>query len=163
MGYWLLSILTFILLLVIALLIWKIKQLSAEKKKLLTEKFRIEKNWGTVTRWMENLYQGKRIVCFLKEHKYQNIAIYGIGYLGKFLFEEIKDIINIKCIVDKNSKLNSYKGVKVIRPLELAGNGDIDVIIVTPVVFYEEIFEDLCSLGCDADSIISLEDILFSL
>lgn len=60
--------------------------------------------------------------------KNMNIAIYGIGKLGKLLMEECnKNNIKIKTVIDQNA--TSYEGVNIIRPDEFCK--EIEIIIIS--------------------------------
>lgn len=85
----------------------------------------------------------------------RNIAIYGLGELGKKLCEELKDTkVKINCTSDR-------------RPISICGIPavpadyipiDLDAIIVTPFTEYEQICEDI--LGSYAMLKISLREVI---
>lgn len=107
-------------------------------------------------KWILAIHQGACIADYLTKKGIKNIAIYGMGILGKRLFDELYDSdINITCYIDKKSK-KDYNGLSVVNigdiPLE------VDCIIVTPVYYYEEIKVNLSSTT--SAKIISLEEIV---
>lgn len=62
----------------------------------------------------------------------RNIAVYGIGRLGKLLMKEFnRNNIKINLVIDRNA--TSYEGVNIIRPDEF--RKEIEIIIIS--VFYE--------------------------
>lgn len=85
------------------------------------------------------------------------IAIYGAGKWTRVLLEELKDDIDrVTCIIDKNARGNMY-GINISGISEISRVNDADVLIVTPLLFYDEIVE---SIKDDVTvPIISLKDI----
>ncbi len=110
--------------------------------------------------WCLILQKGRRVADYLIEKKFKKIAIYGLGDIGEALYNEIKkSSIDIVCGIDK-SEFYLTEGISVISPEdEIPGN--IDAIIVTPVMSYEDIYK-LLKNKTEA-KILSLEDIIFTL
>lgn len=53
--------------------------------------------------FLEIKQAGKSLDLYFKENNYKKVAIYGLGYLGKRLYDELKvSGIGIEYIVDKN-------------------------------------------------------------
>ena len=86
------------------------------------------------------------------------IAIYGVGILGKHLYYELQESdIKVECFLDQNSKAK-IGGMKTVVPG--AHIGQVDAIIVTPVMEYAQISENLMKLySCQ---ILSITSILFN-
>lgn len=86
------------------------------------------------------------------------IAIYGAGILGKHLYYELQGSdIQVECFIDQNSKAK----VKEIKTVVLgAPIGQVDAIIVTPIIEYAQIRENLKKLySCQ---ILSITSVLFN-
>ncbi len=126
---------------------------------------RIKRYYEIMVIWMANVNAGMKISNYLDNKGIKNVAIYGIGKIGKQLYYELKkDGYPIKYLIDSNSKkinreANSF-GTATLD--EAASKNDFDAIIVTPIYDYENIYSkiDLLNLGKE---IISLENIIFSM
>ena len=82
---------------------------------------------------MEN---NRRIATVLEDLAIQNVAVYGMGDLGKHLINELKDSsICVKLCFDKTAEFLQGE-TKSSKEAELTG---IDAIIVTPFMEYKEI------------------------
>ena len=83
--------------------------------------------------------------------------IYGMNYVGETLLSELANTnIQVKYAIDKNAD-NIYADVDILSPEDDFDN--VDVVIVTPITFFDEIEETLSEkLDCP---IISMEDILY--
>lgn len=104
-------------------------------------------------KWMQLEENGKTINDILHAHGYQTVGIYGMGYLGKRLYERlVAEGADILCGIDKNAHY-MYKNLYVYA-IDDDDFPDADVIIVTPIYFYNEIRDtireyrnvDVCSL-----------------
>lgn len=102
-----------------------------------------------------NLIQKKRLRKELIEKK---IAIYGYGEIGKILLEILK-VQKIKpiCIIDKNIINKECSEIDIIN-LNDINEYDIDYIIITPVMYYNEIESDIRNKRTDIN-LISVKDI----
>lgn len=115
--------------------------------------FRVSNHWLTLKE------EGREVKKYFENENYHNIAIYGIGYLGKHLIWELKESeIEIDYTIDK--KVNELtEGIKIFRPEDVLPK--TDVIVVTVLTEFEEIAYDLENkVDCP---IISLEDIIFEI
>ena len=107
--------------------------------------------------WIKVKQQGKNVSDFLKEEGYENIATYGMSYIGERLIDELKNTdINVVYGIDRNINFISSS-------IDLVSINDnlktVDAIVVTAVTFFDEIYEELSKkIDCP---IISLEDILY--
>ncbi|MCI8769707.1 MAG: hypothetical protein HFH73_00955 [Lachnospiraceae bacterium] len=132
------------------------------KKELHIKSMKINKFKGyysLLVQWFELRQKGKKLEQFFIENGYQVIAIYGMGELGKCLYEELKDIqgVEIKYGIDQES---AYCGELEIRSLDDL-LPDVDAIIVTPIFAYNEIEEILRQKT--HSSIVSLDDVLYGI
>ena len=96
---------------------------------------------------------------FFSECGLKRIAIYGFGSLGKTFYEVIKNEkeVEIKYIIENNKgKWEEKCPVKFITSEEI--DADIDVIVVTAINDYENIYKGLSGkISC---RIFSMEDIV---
>lgn len=107
--------------------------------------------------WLLNRNNEKKISDYLEKKGIQRVAIYGMGYVGKKLYEELSDEhIEIAYLIDKNK--NIHIDDKFIKSpdeeLDL-----VDAIIVTAIYDFEEV-RDMMEERCSSP-IISLSDIIY--
>lgn len=108
-------------------------------------------------RWLKNKQDRKRIGEYLKKQGYQNVTIYGAGYVGKRLYAELSgEGFEVVQLVDRNGGMKCF-GVKVKQFSEKMK--PTDAVIVTAVYSFEEIEEGLrLKFGC---AVLSLWDIVY--
>ena len=102
---------------------------------------RYEIYWKLLERWMRNKRQGKTIEQYLKERGINRIAIYGMGMLGRHLFEELKESeIKVLYGIDKNAR-----NITVDIPLYIPDEKyqEVDAIIISVVYQNESIINML--------------------
>lgn len=81
------------------------------------------------------------VAAFLAKKGIKRIAIYGGGILGQHLYYELKETdITVACFLDKNRKAD-ISGIRTIIPGEPMEA--VDAVIITPVMEYERIREQL--------------------
>lgn len=112
-----------------------------------------------MNQWVKIKQEGKFLSSYFEENGYNEIAIYGIGYAGKTLIDELKgSSIKIKYGIDRKAD-NIYEEFNVISPQDKLEN--VDAIIVTAIKSFNDIEEILSEkVNCP---IISLEDILYEM
>lgn len=114
--------------------------------------------YNLLNQWILLKNKNISIAQLLKERGINNIAIYGMGEIGKRLYEELKKSdIDVKYGIDNNPNKNNIN----IDVIALSDNlPKVDAIIVTAVFDYDVIYSNIRSY-CDT-KIISLEDIIFN-
>lgn len=151
-------------LLVLCLVVWVIVieiQKSILKKKIKKQDMSFL-GMSTVIKWMENKNKGFNIGNYLLEHGYKRIAIYGLGDIGKLLYEELKETdIKVVCFSDRNYESMEVieEKIKVVSPDNIK---DVDVVVVTPMVSYDEIVAMLGEIDPKLPT-LSLRDIMFEI
>lgn len=107
-------------------------------------------------RWLSAKQAGKRLEDYFHAKKYKKIMVYGMGYIGERLVDELEDSdIEIAAAMDRDAA-SIFADVPVIG-IE-ADIPEADCIVVTPVYFYEEISKMLQNkTSCP---IVSIKDIL---
>lgn len=100
--------------------------------------------------------EGKSLKSYFKEYDYKKIAIYGLGYLGKRLYDELKTIdVEVVFFIDKNIE-SQDDGIPVYTPDQDLPNAD--VVVITPVFYFHNIENELeAYVKCP---IVSMEDVL---
>lgn len=109
--------------------------------------------------WVKVKQEGKNLSTYFEEKGYREIAIYGMSYAGEALADELEGTsIKVKYGIDKKADHICAEFEVVTKDEELK---DVDVIVVTPIKFFEEIEEELSEkVRCP---IVSLEDILYEI
>ncbi len=123
-------------------------------KQAEKEKFRIM--YQMMERWMRIKQRGDNLRIYFESHGYKEIAVYGMGDIGKRLLQELKGgTIKVGYGIDRNILQNSE--VKVVTPDEITE--EADAVIVTAIAYFDDIYEVLSQkMSCP---IISLEDIVY--
>lgn len=110
-----------------------------------------------MNQWVEIKQQGKNICTYFENMHLDNIAIYGMSYVGEALVNELKGSkIAVKYAIDRNAK-NIQSNLNLVTPEEKLEK--VDAIVITAIRSFDEIEKELNSkIDCP---IISLESILF--
>lgn len=114
----------------------------------------------TALAWIECLQKGRSPIERLRKEEIEQIIVYGITELGKFLVEEARlKEYRILAITDRAVREGGYEyqGIPVIRRNDIAKHKE-EVIVVTSVTFWEEIRDELRAEGCKR--VISLRELL---
>lgn len=107
--------------------------------------------------WLEMKQHGFSLGEKLRNDGYKSVAIYGLGFIGESLFEELKDSgIEIKFIIEQRQE-KAFNDVTVLLPSEYTGG--VDIVIVTVIYAFEEIKRSL-SKGSNVP-VVSIEDVIY--
>lgn len=112
-----------------------------------------------MNQWVKIKQEGKSLASYFMENRYKKIAIYGMGYAGERLLEELRGSeIEVLYGIDKN--VNEIDAdIKIFSPDDSPGN--VDALVVTPIFFMNEIKEMMSKkLDCP---VIPLDDILYGM
>lgn len=136
-----------------------IRRQIRKKEVISEEKYEKEKIYKQILEtWMTLKDRKVTVDYFLKKKGIRTIAIYGAGILGRHLYCELSDTeITVLCFLDKSRKADISEARTIVPgdPLE-----DIDAIVITPIMEYEKIKDDL-EQWYDFD-IISLETVIYN-
>ena len=99
---------------------------------------------------------------FIKEEvqkrELSDIYIYGGGYLGIQLYKAIIPYVNVLSIVDQKGKLMiDMEDISIIDMCSFQAQYQDEIVIVTPLKYYREIYRDL-RMFVAKDKIIFLEE-----
>lgn len=122
-------------------------------------KWRMKRNFSNMmlfNNWLHFIYTGGSFEEYFQNQGYKNIMIYGNGYIGKRFLEALsKTEIEVAAIMDKQidpSEANEEMiGIESDIP-------NVDCIVVTPVYYYQEIY-DMLRNKTDIP-IVSIQDVL---
>lgn len=122
------------------------------------EQFRLQFNETILNAWLILKNRGQRLEAYFVERGYQNVAIYGMGYLGDRLLEELAEgSVNVLYGIDReriSGKTISVYGMEDNLP-------EADAIIVTVVhLFFGIRYELQNRTGIP---VVSLEEVLETL
>ena len=115
--------------------------------------------YNIMCQWM--IYKQKEISLerYFVQRGYRSIAIYGIGRLGSLLYDDLKSSdIEIKYGIDLDP-FCSYPGLKIIQPEDIQES--VDVIVVTPVLVFDEITQKLSQIT--DIPVVSIEDLIYEI
>ncbi len=109
--------------------------------------------------WVKVKQQNRSIEDSLTKQGYKKIGIYGMSYAGQRLYDELANTsAEIVCCMDRKGG-GAYREHKIISVKECPE--EADVIIVTPIFFYDEIRQQL--ERSVSVRIISLEEVIYGL
>ena len=110
-----------------------------------------------MNRWVQAKQEGKNVSDFLEHNAYNNIAIYGMADVGKHLYHALQGSeIKVSYCIDRG-KSGWYRDTEIKKPEEALE--DVDAVIVTAIMDFEEIKEYLQKKTDSA--VVSLEEILY--
>lgn len=115
-----------------------------------------------LTRWLSNKIKRISVSDTLQDRGIHSIAIYGMGNLGRLLYEDLlHNGIEIRYFIDQQAEESLFGNgqIRIIRNTEIPKQEMVDAIIVTPVHVYESICEQLHDIKVDIP-VISLQDII---
>lgn len=126
----------------------------------MTEKFQIY--FDLTVDWCIGHMKGKRISEWILKNGYSDLAIYGMGPLGKMLFIELQDNqdIYVKYGLDRNKV--QADGINIYNlddQLE-----EVDLIVVTVVASYEAVkkeIEERVKFPCRVVSLLQLVEEMY--
>lgn len=124
----------------------------------MTEAEKYKMMFSFYSRWVTLNEDGLTVGKYLKQKNIHNVAIYGLGALGKHLLYEIKkESINIVYGIDKRSdKLNLQ--IPFLNWEDKALLPEVDMLIVTAIADYEMIEKEICEIR--EYPVISLEELI---
>jgi hypothetical protein len=92
------------------------------------------------------------------KRKMSDIYIYGGGYLGIQLYKAITPFVNVLSVVDKSGKLIiKIEDIPIIDMCKFRNQYENQIVIVTPLKYYREIYQELKTF-IKEDRIIFLEE-----
>ncbi len=110
-----------------------------------------------MNQWVKVKQEGKNLSSYFDQNSYKRIAIYGMGYAGETLVEELKGSdIEILYGIDKKAG-SLYADMDIVSLDDVLE--EVDAIVVTAITYFNEIEEELSrKVDCP---ILSLEDVLY--
>ena len=95
----------------------------------------------TMNQWVRIIQDGKSIPVYLEKKGFKRIAIYGMGFIGETLYDELKDTpVKVIYGID-GAKDKVYADIPLFYPDDELPK--IDAVIVTSIYYYEDIKKKL--------------------
>lgn len=106
--------------------------------------------------WIRMKQKGKSLSSYFEENGYKKIAVYGMGYIGNTLVQELKDT-DIQVAYGIDQKADSLHGdvniITMADPMDM-----VDIIVITAITSADSVKSELSQkVGYPS---VSLEDIL---
>ncbi len=132
------------------------KNKKSKNKSIDQNTKRLKSYYDILNKWLSMKQKGESLEEYFLDYGYKSVAIYGMGELGKRLYDELKDT-NIKVLyaIDKNSG-GKYLDIDIKSPDE--DLPEVDVTVVTAVFAFDEILSELEDKL--SSQIISLNELL---
>lgn len=141
---------------------WRLVK-EAEKTILRLEKSLDKKNqyYELLNSWIRVYGGSGKMAEYLDSINCQRIAIYGMGELGRNLYDELKESqIQVMHGIDKSNSNFSFIEMK---SLDDDGVFAVDAVIVTPIHAYDVIKKDIEKKANGLCKIISLQDLIYKI
>lgn len=128
----------------------KLKEISRMSDKHLEMFLMMDK-------WIQNEMEGKKISTYLRNNGFYNLTIYGMGYIGRTLYEYLKsEGFEINNLIDQSSfKRIDGMTIKKIDDEHVS----TDAVIVTAIYYFEELEDKLKTKF--KEPVLSLADIIY--
>lgn len=111
-------------------------------------------------RWLYLKIKGESLGKILLEKNIYRVAIYGMGDLGTRLYEElVNDGVLVKYGIDQNPDNVNVRNVLMVVDAKEEFDPDIDMVIVTPMLYFDEIEKLITSkINCP---VMSIKDLIW--
>lgn len=146
-----------IIVLLIGVVIFQRKEINSHNRA----KERLNKYYKLLNIWLYQKNNNKSIGEYIRDKNYKRIAIYGMGEIGGRLYEELKlSGIKVEAFIEKETGDYTHGyGETPLISIEELGLYDFDIIIVTPIFDFKNIYESIKRLNEKFD-IISIEELI---
>lgn len=101
--------------------------------------------YNFLLRWMEEKAAGNSIEKCLIKKNIKTIALYGVGKIGRLVYEELKESsIHVICLIDRNpDSASDWSDVPLAKPEETEKYATATAILVTSIASYHDIRNSL--------------------
>lgn len=133
-----------------------------EKEKLILQRDRNRAQFSSALQWLELFEDGTNLIPYFKDHNCRRIAIYGAAEIARLLLKEIENdsITKVSYFLDKSAENQREKwGIPVYLPEEFVSLPDVDMVVVTAIYYFDEIYDNLLKIRQDIP-VVSLNTIL---
>lgn len=135
------------------------RKIQREVIQIKKEKEKFYRMFRLMDDWMNKKIRGISVEDYLLKKNFNNIAIYGMSYIGQTLINELDGSkICIKYGIDRDEEVY-WDSFPIKKPAQVSD--DVDAIIVTTMIDFGEIKQMIQSKAkCP---VISLEEIVYSM
>lgn len=133
-----------------------------EREKLINARMKNRRLFACTLDWLWILESGKDLIGYFTERNYKKIGIYGAGELAELLIQEIEknSEIEIGYLLDQTAAVYRRRyGYPMYLPEEFAAAGEVDMVVVTAITYFDSINEKLIRI-CPEIPVVSLESIM---
>lgn len=129
-----------------------------EYRELRDRLAKFEDYFAVTNKWLKNRNQGISVAEYFRKNEFSRIAIYGMGEIGKRLYEELHlEGIEIEFVLDRRAQ-------RLDSNLKICNIEDeippVDVIVITPTFDYDAIEQTLREkTNC---RIVSIRDVVMN-
>ena len=116
--------------------------------------------WGfrILDGWLQVKNRGGSLAPYFADNAFRSIAIYGMGAIGRRLFEELgAQGVEVAYAIDRNAPHIRVGGLEVKAPSDRLPA--VDAVVVTPIAF-SEIEKMLYEKMGEETNVVSIEDIV---
>lgn len=132
---------------------------AMESRKIHNYREKLILQIEVLNQWLKTKQENKSIIDFFEKRNLKRIAIYGMGELGKRLYDELENTsIDVTYFLDRSEGI-FYKQLEKKNVDDRVD--DVDAIVVTVIHCFEEIKEQL--YVAEGVKVISLQDVIYSL
>lgn len=133
-----------------------------EREKMIYQKNRMNAHFSCVSKWLELLEDGGSLLPYFQERKCHKIMIYGAADIGRLLSKEIRRAgsVRVSGFLDRNAdRQREICGVPVYLPEEYIHLDEVDMVVVTAIVAFKAINDNLMQLRPEIP-VVSLNTII---
>lgn len=105
------------------------------------ERDKFKNYYMLMDQWMVLLENKDSLIKYFQSHNYRNMAIYGFGSLGRHLFNQLKEMIDIRYIIDQKVAINNFN-IPIFHLEDDLPKADVVIVTVTGE------FKDICDILC---------------
>lgn len=126
---------------------------TPDKFNYRNEYLRLDYNVRTLCMWLRLKQRGVKLDAYFAEHNFCTVGIYGMGYLGKLLLDELENSsLKIKFLIDRNQTQETKYSIYAPEDVLPAA----DVIVVSVLHQFDHI---RMHMKC-ASRVVSLEEVV---
>lgn len=130
--------------------------ISENNKKI--ENFFFSWGFGIFDKWLQIKNRRNSLSTYFEDNYLYRVAIYGLGAIGRRLYEELQKTETIVCYgIDQNASAIQIDGLEILTLEDKLT--EVDAVVVTPVAFYEIEKNILQKMGNEVN-IVSIEDVV---
>lgn len=126
---------------------------------------RMSEYFDITFQWLLNQMDGKKIEEYFHKNDIKTIGVYGMGKICELFYEEVKDTdIKISYFADVRAEQygSGFGDIELVKPEDISGLEAVDVIVITPTYYVEEIKNKLEDCGVTSQ-MLSIDEIIYEL